>query len=73
MKYAATNIFLKPTIDSEKNVADVLGFSKHEISKFRTMKPGDCYIEGYIYNNESKRNEPATIKGTVYLPFGIKN
>lgn len=73
MKYAATNIFLKPTIDSEKNVADMLGFSKHEITKFRTMKPGDCYIEGYIYNNESKRNEPATIKGTVYLPFGIKN
>lgn len=73
MKYATTNIFLKPTSDSESDAAAVLGFNKLEINKFHTMKPGDCFIYGYLYNNESKRNEPATIKGKVYLPYGMKD
>lgn len=66
MNNAETLIFLKPTTDSEKDVATVLGFKKNEINKFHTMNRGDCIISGKFYSKKTGCNLPAVLSGKVY-------
>lgn len=66
MNNAETLIFLKPTTDSEKDVAAVLGFKKNEINKFHTMNRGDCIISGKFYSKKLGCNRPAVLSGKVY-------
>ena len=73
MQYAATNIFLKPTSGSETDVASELNLKQHEIKKFNNMQPGECFVKGDLYNTEFKRNNPAILRGKVYLPHGLSD
>lgn len=66
MNNAETLIFLKPTTDSEKDAATVLGFKKNEINKFHKMNRGDCIISGKFYSKRFGCNRPAVLSGKVY-------
>jgi len=65
MSKADTQIFLKPELESENNVAKVLGYDSKKRQYFARMERGDCIINGSLYNKAKGRNCPAAIKGHV--------
>jgi hypothetical protein len=65
MTYAATQIFLKPTDESEDNVAKVLNYDKKKREFFSQMERGDCIIRGNCYNKTKYMNCPVVIKGRI--------
>ena len=65
MTYAATQIFLKPTDESEDNVAKVLNYDKKKRKFFSQMERGDCIIRGNCYNKAKDMNCPVVIKGRI--------
>ena len=65
MSKADTQLFLRPTPNSNSVVASELHYGKGDMSRFDLMKRGDCIIKGNFYSKEQKRNIPATICGKV--------
>lgn len=65
MSKADTQIFLKPTPDSECIAAKELRFNKADMSRFDAMQRGDCIIKGSFYSKEQGRNIPTIISGHV--------
>jgi len=68
MGKAGTQIFLRPTQDSERRVADELRFGKNDAARFDTMQRGDVIVKGSLYSKEIERNLPTILSGRVQ-PF----
>ncbi|MBR5370897.1 MAG: hypothetical protein IK130_01645 [Oscillospiraceae bacterium] len=68
MGKAATQIFLRPTQNSEPLVAQELRFGKKDLALFDMLERGDAIIKGQLYSKEAERNLPATTIGRVQ-PF----
>ncbi len=67
MGKAGTQIFLRPTQDSEKNVAAELRFKKADMDRFDSMYRGDVIIKGSFFMGH---NIQSTLSGRIddYLP-----
>lgn len=65
MSKADTQIFLRPTPNSECIAAKELRFNKADMSRFDSMQRGDCIVKGSLYNKEQGRNIPTIISGHV--------
>ena len=68
MGKAATQIFLRPTQNSEPLVAQELRFGKNDLVRFDMMERGDAIIKGQLYSKEAVRNLPTILSGRVQ-PF----
>lgn len=65
MSKADTQIFLRPTPNSESVVASELRFNKADMERFDSMQRGDIIVKGSLYNKEQGRNIPTTLSGHV--------
>lgn len=65
MSKADTQIFLRPTPNSENVVALELRFNKADMERFDSMQRGDVIVKGSQYNKEQGRNIPTTLSGHV--------
>lgn len=65
MSKADTQIFLRPTPNSESVVASELRFNKADMERFDSMQRGDIIVKGSLYNKEQRRNIPTTLSGHV--------
>lgn len=65
MSKADTQIFLRPTPNSESVVASELRFNKADMERFDSMQRGDIIVKGNLYNKEQGRNTPTTLSGHV--------
>lgn len=68
MGKADTQIFLRPTLNSEGIVAAELRYRKADLARFDTMQRGDVIIKGPFYDREQGRNILTTLIGHV-MPF----
>lgn len=68
MSKADTQIFLRPTLNSEGIVAAELRYRKADLARFDTMQRGDVIIKGPFYDREQGRNILTTLIGHV-MPF----
>lgn len=65
MGKAGTEIFLRPTPNSEGIVAAELRFNKADMSRFDSMGRGDIIVKGSLYNKEQGRNISVILCGHV--------
>lgn len=65
MSKADTQIFLRPTPNSESIVASELRFHKADMARFDAMQRGDCIVKGSLYSKEQGRNIPTILSGSV--------
>ena len=65
MGKAGTQIFLRPSQDSEQAVAAELRWKKADLARFDSMNRGDIIIKGALYNKEKGRNMQTTLSGHV--------
>lgn len=65
MSKADTQIFLRPTPNSESIVASELRFHKADMARFDAMQRGDCIVKGSLYSKEQDRNIPTILSGSV--------
>ncbi|MBE6847403.1 MAG: hypothetical protein E7503_04630 [Ruminococcus sp.] len=70
MGKAGIQIFLCPTQNSAKLVADELRFHKAEAERFDTMQRGNAIVKGSFYDRHLKRNIPTILNGKIdsYIP-----
>ncbi len=65
MGKAETQIFLRPSQDSEQAVAAELRWKKDDIARFDSMDRGDIIVKGALYNKAKCRNMHKTLSGHV--------
>lgn len=65
MGKAGTQIFLRPTPNSENVVASELRYRKADMLRFDSMQRGDIIVKGNLYSKEAGRNVPTTLSGHV--------
>lgn len=65
MGKAGTQIFLRPTPNSENVVASELRYRKADMLRFDSMQRGDIIVKGNLYSKESGCNIPTTLSGHV--------
>ena len=65
MGKAGTQIFLRPTPNSENVVASELRYRKADLLRFDSMQRGDIIVKGNLYSKESGCNVPTTLSGHV--------
>lgn len=65
MGKAGTEIFLRPTSNSESVVAAELRFNKADMARFDSMGRGDIIVKGSLYNKEQDRNISVILCGHV--------
>lgn len=65
MGKAGTQIFLRPTPNSENAVASELRYRKADMLRFDSMQRGDIIVKGNLYSKESGCNIPTTLSGHV--------
>lgn len=65
MGKAGTQIFLRPTPNSENVVASELRYRKADMLRFDSMQRGDIIVKGNLYSKESGCNVPTTLSGHV--------
>lgn len=65
MGKAGTQIFLRPTPNSENVVASELRYKKADMLRFDSMQRGDIIVKGNLYSKEAGRNVPTTLSGHV--------
>ena len=68
MGKASTQIFLRPTYNSEKLVAQALRFRKADAARFDSMQRGDAIIKSAFYHKSEKRNCEVILTGKI-VPF----
>lgn len=75
MEKAGTQVFLRPSEDSEQAVAAELRWKKADMARFDSMDRGDIIVKGALYNKKYKRNTQTTLSGHVddFLPNDIIN
>lgn len=73
MGKAGTQIFLRPSEDSEQAVAAELRWKKADMARFDAMDRGDIIVKGALYNKKKGRNTQTTLSGHVddFLPNEI--
>lgn len=65
MGKAGTEIFLRPTPNSESVAAAELRFNKADMARFDSMGRGDIIVKGSLYNKEQDRNISVILCGHV--------
>ena len=65
MGKAGTQIFLRPSEDSEQAVAAELRWKKADMARFDSMDRGDIIVKGVLYNKKNKHNTQTTLSGHV--------
>lgn len=65
MGKAGTEIFLRPTPNSEGIAAAELRFNKADMARFNSMGRGDIIVKGSLYNKEQDRNISVILCGHV--------
>ena len=65
MGKAGTQMFLRPTSNSENVVAAELRFNKAEKERFDGMMRGDVIVKANLFNRALGRNVPTTLSGHV--------
>ena len=72
MGKAGTQIFLRPSEDSEQAVAAELRWKKADMARFDSMDRGDIIVKGALYNKKKGRNTQTTLSGHVddFLSWG---
>lgn len=75
MGKAGTQIFLRPSEDSEQAVAAEIRWKKADMARFDAMDRGDIIVKGALYNKKKGRNTQTTLSGHVddFLPNDIIN
>ena len=75
MGKAGTQIFLRPSEDSEQAVAAEIRWKKADMARFDAMDRGDIIVKGALYNKKKGRNTQTTLSGHVddLLPNDIIN
>ena len=68
MGKAKTMFFLRPTQNSELQVAGELRLRKAEVEAFDAMERGSVIVKAPFYNKIAGYNQPVTLRGKVY-PF----
>ena len=65
MGKAGTQIFLRPTPNSENIVATELRFKKADMLRFDSMERGDIIVKGSLFSKACRRNTSVTLSGHV--------
>ena len=65
MGKAGTQIFLRPTPNSENIVAAELRFKKADMLRFDSMERGDIIVKGSLFSKDCRRNISVTLSGHV--------
>jgi hypothetical protein len=65
MGKAGTQIFLRPTPNSENIVATELRFKKADMLRFDSMERGDIIVKGSLFSKDCRRNTSVTLSGHV--------
>lgn len=65
MGKAGTEIFLRPTPNSESVATAELRFNKADMARFDSMGRGDIIVKGSLYNKEQNRNISVILCGYV--------
>lgn len=65
MGKAGTEIFLRPTPNSESVAATELRFNKADMTRFDSMGRGDIIVKGSLYNKNQGRNVSVTLSGHI--------
>ncbi|WP_294755320.1 DUF87 domain-containing protein, partial [uncultured Ruminococcus sp.] len=75
MGKAGTQIFLRPSEESEQAVAAELRWKKADMARFDSMDRGDIIVKGALYNKKNKRNTQTTLSGHVddFLSWGTND
>ena len=68
MGKAGTEIFLRPTQNSENTVASELRFKKHDVARFDAMQRGDAIVKTNFYKKDEEYNIPFVLSGKV-VPY----
>ena len=66
MNGAEMKVYFKPDNISAKSISRNLGVPVNELV---SMRQGECYIEGMIFNNKDKENQTKVIHGHTYRNF----
>ena len=66
MNNADIKVYMKPDDTSAKSIGRAINIAASELT---SMRKGECYINGTIYNNLSQSNEPGLIHGYTYRHF----
>ena len=67
MKQASLSVYFRPDLASRASVASMLGLKKSELYKLDELKPGECFVQGTVYNFEVGCVEEAVISGKIQL------
>ena len=67
MKQASLSVYFRPDLASRASVASMLGLKKSELYKLDELKPGECFVQGSIYNFDTGCNEGAVVIGKTNL------
>ena len=67
MKQAGISVYFRPDLDSRASVASMLGLKKNEICQLDKLEPGECFIQGTVYNFETGYPEEAVIIGKTCI------
>ena len=66
MNNAGMKVYLHPDSTSAKSIARTLNIPA---GRLNSMKQGECYVEGMLYNNKDHANRPGIIHGFTYRNF----
>lgn len=67
MNQAGLSVYFKPNLASKMSVANMLGLKKSESHKLDELNKGECFVQGTVFNFETKCPEDAIISGKTYL------
>ena len=66
MNNAGMKVYLHPDSTSAKSIARTLNIPA---GRLNSMKQGECYVDGTLYNNKEHANRPGIIHGFTYRNF----
>ena len=66
MNNAGMKVYLHPDSTSAKSISTAI---QEPFSKLNSMKQGECYVVGTLYNNKEHANRPGKVHGFTYRNF----
>ena len=66
MSGAGMKVYLHPDSTSVKSISKTVGVS---VSELNSMRQGECYVDGTLYNNKDQANRNGIVHGFTYRNF----
>lgn len=66
MTSAGLKVYLRPDITSAKSIARAIGVTASDLT---SMRQGECYVYGSLYNNTEHTTRPGLVHGYTYRNF----